>query len=88
VGAKKLALWLARYRETGYVTEACRQSGIKRRHLYRLLEQNAEFRRRKEEADHEINSIIEDELLRRGVEGWDEPVYNRKTGERIGKIRR
>jgi 5-methylcytosine-specific restriction endonuclease McrA len=71
----------------GYsVDKAAQAIGISRRTAFNWKRANAEFAVDWEEAYESGSDLIEDEIKRRGVEGWDEPVFYK--GEECGAIRK
>ena len=77
--------FLAAFAETGVLTAAAQQIGISRGDHYRWLEEPA-YAEAFKEANEMAADVAERELWRRGIEGWDEPVFWK--GEESGVIRR
>lgn len=78
--------FLASLALTGNVSRAARDAGIDRTQPYRLREDDAAFAKAWDSALEEAADRMEEEALRRAVEGVEEPVYQK--GEQIGAIRR
>jgi len=75
--------FLAAYaRAGGNITAACRVAGISRTSHYKWLEQDASYRERFEVAHAEACDAVEEEITRRGQDGYEVPVVYR------GEIRR
>ena len=71
--------------ETGMVRKACAAAGISRRTAYYWRHSRAEFARAWDEALKVAVANLEDEALRRAVEGVDRPVFY--EGEVVGAVR-
>lgn len=65
---------------------ASREAGVARQRIYEWLDSDPAFRHEFELARETAHDALEAEAFRRGVEGWDEPVFYQ--GERVGEIRR
>jgi len=68
------AAFLAAYRATASITRAAAAAKISRSVHYCWLERDADYEEQFYAADREAAQIIEDEAIRRAVEGWDKPV--------------
>jgi hypothetical protein len=68
------------------VAAAAARAGVARDTVYGWREADAGFRAAWESAYAEGGDAIEEEAHRRGVEGWEEPVY--QGGEQVGEVRR
>jgi len=82
----KLSLFLNALSECGNVNYACEQGQIKRYKLKTYLKDSPAFAEDYIEAEALGAASIEDEVRRRGVMGWDEPVYYK--GSVVGHIRK
>lgn len=80
------ATFLSAFAECGIITQAALRAGIDRTTVYAWKRDDAAFRARYELAEEDANDVIRGEFHRRGVIGWDEPVY--QGGEMVGTIRR
>ncbi|KKN17123.1 hypothetical protein LCGC14_0968940 [marine sediment metagenome] len=79
--------FLADFRLNGNLTLACRAANVSRTTVYTWARDDVEgFAAAFAEAEQEACDRIEAEILRRGVEGWNEPVFYK--GEETGKIRK
>ena len=78
--------FLAHYRENGRLTDAAIASGVIYKTARRHIVNDPAFAEEVEDAKMAYRDRISAEVFRRGVEGWDEPVYQR--GERVGYVRR
>jgi len=67
--------FLAAFRETASVTAAAKAAGIGRDHHYRRLRKDPLYRAAFEEAEVVAAQTLEDEAVRRAMEGHDEPVF-------------
>ncbi len=72
--------------DSANVSSACRALGIPRQNIYEWRRQDPDFARKMDEAVDLGTCALEDEAIRRGMEGWDEPVYYK--GEVVGETRR
>lgn len=79
-------LFLAVYAACGVITQACRAADIDRGTYYLRLHRDPEFEARMREAHEEAKDVVLSELNRRGIEGWDEPVFQK--GKQVGVVRR
>lgn len=71
----------------GYsVTHAASQAGVHRNRFYELRQVDERFGQDWQDAYEAGTDVIRDEVRRRGVDGWDEPVFQR--GELVGHIRK
>lgn len=82
---KKLA-FLAALSATCSVTRACEAVGISRQTAYEWRELDIQFSRQWEEAKLIGAEALEDEMVRRAKEGYDQPVYYK--GQAVGTIRK
>jgi hypothetical protein len=74
--AKTRAAVIANFRFCGRVDLACKQAGVERTAHYEWLKKHADYAAEFEAARPQVADMIESELHRRAIEGWDEPVYN------------
>ncbi len=82
----KRKAFLAVLAQTASVTRAANQIGLSRGHMYTVRAADAVFAADWDSAVEEGTDRIEDEALRRAVDGWDEPVYHQ--GVMCGTVRR
>ena len=78
--------FLQKLSETGLQVRACEEVGVNRRVVYSLRKDDKEFEHNYETAMIVYRERLEEEIHRRGMEGWQEPVFYR--GEVIGAIRK
>lgn len=78
--------FLAVLAETGNVTRSAEAAKVQRKSAYRARDRDPDFAARWNDALDQAGDRLEGEALRRAVEGWDEPVFQR--GEQVGVIRR
>ncbi len=79
-------VFLSTLAETGVVTSAARAAGIDRSAVYRYRDAHPDFAEKWEHALETAADHLEAEAVRRGVDGWEEPVY--QGGLRVGTIRK
>lgn len=77
--------FLAMLSQTGNVLAACRAAGVGRMTAYRYRERDRLFAEGWEEAIEESVDLAELECRRRGVQGYDRPVFYQ--GAQIGVVR-
>lgn len=65
---------------------ACEEIGIARSSFYKWLREDEQFAEMYQMALEDRADVVRDEVFRRGVKGWLEPVY--QGGERVGTIRK
>ena len=80
------ARFLVALETTGVVRVAAEASGVSRATLYRWREEDPEFATSWDRAIDSAADALEAEARRRGVEGWDEPVFHQ--GVQVATIRR
>lgn len=73
---EKQALFLAALGKCASIKQACDIAGIGRASVYRWQQSSAAFRTAVEEANKEANDTIEDEIVRRAIEGIEEPLVS------------
>lgn len=61
--------------DTGRIETACQQVGVGRAEMVRRREMDPVFKEAWAAAAELATDMLEDEATRRGVEGWDEPVF-------------
>jgi len=72
--------------QRGNVRRACEAAGIARSWAYELREKDATFAAEWKQAALDAADLIEEKLLSRGLEGWEEPVY--QGGQLVGTVTR
>lgn len=88
--AKTLAqqgAFLAAFAKVGVITEAATRSGVDRQRHYEWLadpEKYPGYAERYAEANEQACDALEAEAVRRGAEGWEEPVY--QGGKLVGRV--
>lgn len=87
-GANRRRDWqpafLAAFRETALVTEACKVAHVARTTVYEERQRNEEFAVAWSEIELETTEAMEREAYRRGVEGVTKPVFQGK--EHVGDV--
>lgn len=71
---------------TGNITQAAQHAGVSRRTVYDHKAADPDFEKAWDAAEQLGLDAMEDEVTRRGVEGWDEPVWYQ--GEQCGVVRK
>lgn len=82
----KKSLFLKKLAEYGIKSKAAKAVGVNHSTILRHIEKDPAFARAVEEALTEAADTFEDELIRRAVRGYDEPVFF--NGVEVGKIRK
>jgi hypothetical protein len=77
--------FLAAFMDSGNVRLTARKIGIHRTTPYKWAKEDAEFRVAWEDARLVAVSVLEDEALRRAVNGVKKPIYQR--GKLVGEVR-
>lgn len=70
----KQAVFLDTLRNCASVRQACEQAGVPRSTIYDWKSKSATFAKAFDEANEDANDAIEDEIVRRGKDGVDEPL--------------
>jgi hypothetical protein len=83
--AEKKAGFLKNYEAIGTVSGAAAQTPCDRRHVYDWLEDDPAFAEAFGHSRERAVDLAEQELRRRGVAGYDKPVF--QGGKRVGTIR-
>lgn len=83
--AAKKKLMLAAFAKTGTVLQACNKAGVGRRTHYEWLDEDPAYAAQFEDAGQAFADLLEDEMLRRAVEGNKRPIVYK--GKVIGAIR-
>lgn len=83
---EKLSAFCAALAETGQVSKACAAVGISRQTAYGWREDLPEFAEAWDKALKISTGVLEDEAVRRGHDGWDEPVFHQ--GVQCGTVRK
>lgn len=86
VTPKKREKFLLAIGRTANVSRAALSIGVAREHLYRLREADPEFKVLWDSAVERGTDALEDEATRRGVAGYDEPVFYQ--GKKTGTVRK
>ena len=79
------AALLTAYEAIGTLTGAAIQCGINRQHVYDWLKADDAFAAAFASSQERAVDLAEQELRRRGIAGYDKPVY--QGGKRVGAIR-
>ena len=86
VSQQRQRVFLAHLSRVGRIRRAAALSEVDTSSLYKERKANPDFAARWQEALDRAVDWAEDELYRRGVEGWEEPVY--QGGRLIGYVTR
>src|SRR5262249_26556 len=78
--------FLEQFKVAGTITAACRAAGINRATHYDWLDRDPQYVKDFEEAKEVRVELLETEMRRRALVGWDEPVY--QGGKLVGHIRK
>lgn len=78
--------FLRLFSEMGVVYRAAEAANIHRSEVYRTIHEDPAFAAAFEDARRTFVERAEAEVYRRGIEGYDEPVY--QGGERVGVVRK
>jgi hypothetical protein len=70
----------------GNVSKAAAAASISRSAAYEHRSNNADFRQAWDDVIDQVVDEVEQELFRRGVKGWNEPVFYK--GQKVGSIRK
>ena len=84
--AQRKNAFLEAYKECGVIRHACDGSGIGRSTVYAWIDDDPEFLPRLRSVHSQVLDVLETALFRRGVVGWEEPVY--QSGRLVGSSRR
>lgn len=82
---KREAIFLQYLSETCNVKIACSRAGIARRTVYDWRDENADFAKRWDKALDIGVTVLEDEVVRRALDGVVKPVYQK--GRKVGTVR-
>lgn len=80
------AKFLAALRQCPNIGEACQAAGIGRRTVYEWREDDEDFAKEWEDAVQDGVDVLEKEMWRRGVEGYEEPVFFQ--GQSVESVRK
>lgn len=78
--------FLMLYRLTGQLQRAARECGIAPSTVRTHLQDDIDFRNAVDEAYGDFKELVEAEVMRRAIMGWDEPVY--QQGVLAGSVRK
>jgi hypothetical protein len=73
---EKQALFLTALGKCASIKQAALVAGVSRATVYRWQQSSATFRAAVEEANKEANDTIDDEIVRRAIEGIEEPLVS------------
>jgi hypothetical protein len=79
-------VFITTYSQGHSITKSCKAAGVSRETLYAWKEHHETFMFRFNQAKEEGDDVIRDEIRRRGIEGWDEAVY--QLGNYAGTVRK
>lgn len=82
---QKKEKFLRLLKETGNVSKSAQAIGIKRQTLYQLRDKDPKFKEEWQEAFESFLDSCEQEVVRRGVKGYEKPVFY--GGKQIGTVR-
>ena len=82
----KKTLFLEKLAQYGIKSKAAKAVGVNHSTILRHIEKDPAFARAVEEALTEAADTFEDELIRRAVHGYEEPVFF--NGVEVGKVRK
>jgi hypothetical protein len=80
------APFLAAFRETGNIRASAQAARVGRKTIYRHLESRPEFKERFADAKADAGDVVSGEIRRRGIVGWEEPVFYQ--GAVVGAVRK
>lgn len=78
--------FLAHLRDTGNVRRSCEAAGVARSWVYERRDADPALAAEWKAAALDAADLIEETLLDRGLNGWDEPVF--QGGQKVGEVRR
>lgn len=78
--------FLMLYRLTGQLQRSARECGISPATVREHLQDDLDFRNAVDEAYSDFKELVEAEVMRRAIMGWDEPVY--QQGMLAGSVRK
>lgn len=79
-------LFLKAYEETGYIGYSAAKAGVSRRSVEHCRAKDPIFRKKFKRSARIARSVVADELMRRAVQGVEEPVF--QGGKQVGTIRK
>lgn len=79
-------VFLAALQQQPNVTLAARAAGLSRQTMYEWRDADEQFAAAWDAALEEALDLAEAEMWRRGVEGWDEPVFGRVAKDQDGQV--
>jgi len=78
--------FLDEFAQHGNVSAAARVAGVGRSTVYQWQEHDEDFVAQYRLAELKARDAVDEEIHRRGVLGWNEPVY--QGGKKVGTIRK
>lgn len=72
--------------KTGNIAQSARMAHVKFQHIYRLRKKDPDFAKRFKIAMRKAADAIDEEIYRRGITGYAEPVFH--NGKITGKVRK
>ncbi len=78
--------FLAEYRTRGIIRLACEAAGVSRSAVGQWQQEDPVFLMDMKVCEKDAADRLEAEAIRRGVDGWDEPVF--QTGKQVGVVRK
>lgn len=80
------AIFLKHYRRTGLLWVSADAAGVSGFTIKSHMKDDEDFRDRVEEALNQYRDAIEKEVHRRGIDGWEEPVFHQ--GIKVATVRK
>lgn len=84
--AETWTIFCQEFIRTGRQDKSCKKSGIPRETVYKRTRQDVEFQKFVAEVKDMLMDSLEDEAIRRGRDGWNEPQFFK--GEFQGNVRK
>jgi hypothetical protein len=83
---KRVSVFLEHLEKAYTITAAAAAAGVDRRRFYELRAADGDFAEQWADAYEAGTDVIREEIRRRGVDGWDEPVF--QGGRAVGVVRK
>lgn len=83
---KAFEVFLSAYRKTGKKQDSAELAGVSCRAIQKWRDEYPDYEERFQEAHQAWVEVLTTEAFRRGVEGWDEPVYQK--GGLVGTVKK
>lgn len=84
---EQIALYLGHLSQTGLVVMSAKAAGVSRQAIVKLRDRDPQFKEDEADAQAEFAERLEAEVIRRGFEGYEEPLHNKGvlTGDSVTK---